>query len=84
MKIKLDWTGIGSLILLIVMVIVSAILLLFMGGCKTVEYKEYGLKKDGKTYVAKEYKSDGMIEWSSGDGKVLNFPLSNPSLINGK
>ena len=66
--------------LILVVAITCGVVVALFGGCSTVEYKEY--YKDGN--VKTQYKKEGFIEWSHGSGKVINLPLANPSVINGK
>jgi hypothetical protein len=54
----------------------------FLIGCRTEYYKPAGdtyTKVDGKIYGA--VKREGLAPWSDGDGKVINLPLSNLSVV---
>ena len=64
----------------ILIIAVSAVS--FLTGCRTEYYKPLGdtyTKVDGKIYGA--VKREGLAPWSDGDGKVINLPLSNLSVV---
>jgi hypothetical protein len=64
--------------------IVLAFLMLAVAvtGCRTEYYPPVGeayTKVDGKIYGAVQ--REGLAPWSDGDGKVINLPLSNLSVV---
>ena len=58
-------------------VIILVCMIGMLAGCVNVSKKEY--YENGQ--VKSEYTREGFVEWSDGNGKVLNMPLSNPSVV---
>jgi len=59
------------------MAVALVVMLLILSGCVTETRKEF--YDNGQ--VKLDYKREGCIGLSDGPGKVINLPLSNPSVI---
>ena len=74
MRIRIDWAKVGGWVIILLMSLAVIAICMFAGGCRSVEQKTY--YETGQ--LKSEYKSDGCINWSDGDGKQL--PFSNISV----
>lgn len=57
-------------------ILFSLLTILLITGCANIVKKEY---YESGQLKSEEYR-DGFIEWSDGDGKQINLPLSNPQI----
>lgn len=66
----------ASALFVLAMVVFVFLLILLLGGCARETCTTY--YEDGK--LKSEYRREGFVPWSDGNGKVINLPLANPSV----
>ena len=69
------------LIWLAILLTAGCLLVILCSGCRTNKIRKIEYYESGK--IKSEYTDDseGMLEWSSGDHKTVNLPLSSVSAI---